>query len=77
MINCEDTVALADDGLRAELGRHHPETWQRIGQRGAFMQERLGIALDDALLPFSDGPAYLPPFWLSAGYALRVDRGST
>jgi hypothetical protein len=36
------------------------------------MQDILGIRLKPEVLPFSNIPAYLPPFWLSPRLALRV-----
>jgi Xaa-Pro aminopeptidase len=64
ILNCEDTVAIADEGLRAELAERHPEVWSRIQARRAFMTGELGLALAPELLPLSNINAYLPPFWL-------------
>lgn len=63
-INCEDTVALADEVLRAQLAEDFPETWARIEARRAFMADALGIRLRPDVLPLSAAPGYLPPFWL-------------
>ncbi len=68
--NCEDTVAIADEALRAELAGRHPELWSRVLARRRFVQERLGIALADEVLPLSSMPARFSPFWLSPGRAL-------
>jgi Xaa-Pro aminopeptidase len=70
--NIEDGIALADESLRAEFATCYPEAWARIQARRAFMQESLGIRLKPEVLPFSNIPAYLPPFLLSPGQALRV-----
>lgn len=70
--NIEDGIALADDDLRAEFARKYPEAWGRIQARRQFMQETLGIRLKPEVLPFSNIPAYLPPYWLSPGMAMRV-----
>lgn len=51
---------------------HYPEAWQRIQMRRAFMQDVLGIELKPEVLPFSNIPAYLPPFWLSSEQAMRL-----
>jgi Xaa-Pro aminopeptidase len=64
-LNCEDTVAVADAGLRAELRALAPALWAQIEGRRAFMREALGITLADELLPLSVAPAYLMPFWLA------------
>jgi hypothetical protein len=70
--NIEDGIALADEGLRAEFAAKYPETWNRIEQRRAFMRDTLGIRLKPEVLPFSNIPAYLPPFWLAPERAMRV-----
>jgi hypothetical protein len=63
--NIEDGIALADEALRAELKAKHPEAWRRIESRRRFMNDALGIRLKPEVLPFSNIPAYLPPFLLS------------
>ena len=73
--NIEDGIALADAGLRAEFAARFPEAWGRIEKRRAFMIDTLGIRLKPEVLPFSNIPAYLPPFLLSPGQAMAVDRG--
>jgi hypothetical protein len=62
--NCEDTVAIADGDLRAEIEARHPELWSRITARQAFMRDRLGIQMRDEVLPLSPTAGYFPPFWL-------------
>ena len=68
--NIEDGIALADEGLRAEFEAAYPRAWERIQARRRFMQETLGIALHPDVLPFSNIPAWLPPFLLSPGRAM-------
>ena len=68
--NCEDTIAVADADLRAELAARHPEMWSRVQSRRAFMSERLGITIADEVVPLSAAPAYFAPFWLSPDHAL-------
>lgn len=63
--NIEDGIALADEELRRELQGRFPEAWSRIEARRRFMKEALGIDLNPEVLPFSNIPAYLPPFLLS------------
>jgi Xaa-Pro aminopeptidase len=69
--NIEDGIALADESLRAALATAYPDAWARIGARRRFMSEALGIDLHPDVLPFSNLPAYLPPF------VLRPDRAMT
>ena len=70
--NIEDGIALADKALRQEFEQKYPGAWMRIQQRRAFMHNILGIHLKPEVLPFSNIPAYLPPFWLSPQQAMRI-----
>jgi hypothetical protein len=70
--NIEDTIALADETLRASFQQKYPEAWARIEKRRAFMHDALGIQLKPDVLPFSNMPAWLPPYWLSPGKAMRA-----
>ncbi len=69
--NIEDGVALADEALRGAFAAGHPEAWERIQARLRFMNDMLGIDLHPDVLPFSNIPAWLPPF------LLRPDRVMT
>jgi hypothetical protein len=69
--NIEDGIALADDTLRAAFAERYPAAWDRIQRRRRFMSEVLGIELHPDVLPFSNIPAWLPPF------LLRPDRAMT
>jgi hypothetical protein len=73
--NIEDGIALADEGLREEFSSKYPEAWERIDARRSFMEETLGISLGEDVLPFSNIPAYLPPFLLSPHRAMRISSG--
>lgn len=70
--NIEDGIALADDALRAAFAEKYPEAWGRIQARRVFMQNVLGITLKPEVLPFSNIPAYLPPYVLSPKQAMRA-----
>ena len=72
--NIEDGIALADEALREEIAARYPEAWRRIEARRAFMSDVLGIRLKPEVLPFSNIPAFLPPFWLSRHSAMAVAR---
>ena len=70
--NIEDGIALADAGLRAAFAATYPRCLgARSSARRAFMREALGIDLHPDVLPFSNIPAFLPPF------LLRPDRAMT
>jgi Xaa-Pro aminopeptidase len=62
--NIEDGIALADETLRAELADRYPHAWERVLARRRFMADGLGIDLHPDVLPFSNIPAWLPPFLL-------------
>lgn len=62
--NMEDGIALADEPLRAALAAQYPAAWARIQARRTFMAKEIGIALKPEILPFSNIPAYFPPFVL-------------
>ncbi|MCY3781948.1 MAG: hypothetical protein OXG78_16660 [Chloroflexi bacterium] len=70
--NIEDGIALADFDLRRAFWQKYPAAWDRIQKRRNFMRNALGIKLKPEVLPFSNMPAYLPPFWLSPGRAMRA-----
>lgn len=72
--NIEDGIALADAALRQDFASQYPEAWARIEARRAFMRDVLGIDLHEDVLPFSNIPAYLPPFLLSPGRAMTMAR---
>ena len=69
--NIEDGIALADEALRAEFASKYPEAWERIQARRTFMIDVLGIQIKPEVLPFSNIPAYLPPFLLAPHKAMR------
>lgn len=72
--NIEDGIALADEPLREEFSEKYPEAWARIEKRRAFMTDVIGIRLKPEVLPFSNIPAFLPPFWLAHDKAMVVER---
>ncbi len=71
--NIEDGVALGDTTLRAALAERYPDAWARIEARRRFMGDALGIDLHPDVLPFSNIPAWLPPFLLGTDRALTMD----
>jgi len=71
MSNIEDGIALADEELRSAFAKMYPEAWARITARRTYMAREIGIALKPEILPFSSIPAWLPPFWMSPGQAMK------
>lgn len=72
-LNCEDAVTFADAGLRAELETLYPEVHARIESRRAFMASELGVEVKPSILPLSNIPLCLPPFWLASDKLLVRD----
>jgi hypothetical protein len=70
--NVEDGIALADAALRQEFTSLYPEAWVRIQARRLFMKDSLGIDLHPDVLPFSNIPAYLPPFLLRPDHVMTM-----
>jgi len=70
--NVEDGIALADESLREAFASAYPEAWSRIEARRAFMREVLGIRLHPDVMPFSNIPAWLPPFLLRPERAMAL-----
>ena len=68
--NIEDTIAIADDTLRAAFAAAYPEAWARVTARRSFMSSALGIELHPDVLPFSNIPGWLPPFLLGSERAM-------
>ena len=51
--------------LRREIEERYPAVWQRIQKRRAFMCDKIGVDLKPSILPLSNTPLCLPPFWLA------------
>jgi hypothetical protein len=70
--NIEDGLALADQALRDAFAAAYPAAWERIQARRRFMSGALGIELHPDVLPFSNLPAFLPPFLLRPDLAMTL-----
>jgi Xaa-Pro aminopeptidase len=70
--NIEDGVAIADESLRRAFAARYPAAWRRTQQRREFMAGVLGIELHPDVLPFSNIPAWLPPFLLEPHLAMTL-----
>ena len=68
--NCEDTVAVADAGLRAELESRHPTCGPGSARGRTSCATSWASQVRDEVLPLSCTPAYLRPFWLAPALAL-------
>ncbi|MFN7542732.1 MAG: hypothetical protein ACK5TN_08055 [Acidobacteriota bacterium] len=61
----EDGYALADEALRGQIEREHPESWRRMELRREFLRARLGITLQPSVLPLSNCGGLIAPWGLS------------
>jgi Xaa-Pro aminopeptidase len=69
----EDAVIIADRDLRDDLQEQFPECYSRCVKRRAFMTRVLGIDLPEEILPLSNIPAIVPPFFLSPRLMLAME----
>ena len=58
--------------LRLAFAAGYPAAWARIEARRRFMADALGIDLHPDVLPFSNIPAWLPPFLLRPDRVMTV-----
>lgn len=69
-VSCESGILLADEQLRKAIAKEYPAMWERIVKRRAYMQEVLGIRIQEDVLPTSMATAYLRPYLLKKEMAL-------
>jgi Xaa-Pro aminopeptidase len=68
----EDGIVIADAALRAEIAAQYPDVSTRCQQRRDFMINTLGIDLPEEVLPLSNIPAIVPPFFLAPNRVLAM-----
>src|ERR1700729_2245487 len=68
----EDGVVLADAALRRTLQTLYPDCFSRCRKRRAFMIDVLGIDLPEDVLPLSNMPAIVSPFFLRPNQIFAV-----
>lgn len=61
----EEGIAIADATLRREIALRYPAVYERCMRRRQFMTEVLGFDLPDEVLPLSNMPGIVPPFFLN------------
>jgi Xaa-Pro aminopeptidase len=69
----EDGVVLADKELRKQLQHAYPDCYARCQKRRKFMTEVLGIELPEEVLPLSNIPAIVPPFFLAPNEVFALE----
>src|SRR5437870_8251770 len=70
----EDGVVLADSELQATLRARYPECFSRCCRRREFMRNVLGIFVPDDVLPLSNIPGIVPPFFLAPTQILAMEK---
>lgn len=61
----EDGIVIADQDLRLALKNKHPGCYARCQKRRKFMIDTLGFDLPEEVLPLSNIPAIVPPWFLT------------
>ncbi|MDG1709452.1 MAG: M24 family metallopeptidase [Emcibacteraceae bacterium] len=61
----EDGIVIADECLRNALNEKYPECYERCQKRRSFMIDVLGIDLPEEILPLSNAPAIVTPWFLN------------
>ena len=69
----EDGVVLADKALREQLRNAFPDCYARCEKRRKFMTDVLGIELPEEVLPLSNIPAIVPPFFLAPNEVFALE----
>lgn len=72
-VNAEDTLALADADLRADIASRFPAMAGRIESRRRYMNEVLGMELRPEVLPLSPSCGYVPPSWSAPSHVCVLD----
>jgi Xaa-Pro aminopeptidase len=70
----EDGIVLADADLRRQLREDWPDCYERCEKRRRFMADVLGIELPEEVLPLSNMPAIVPPFFLTPNSIFALDQ---
>lgn len=68
----EDGVVIADEDLRHRLRKGFPECFARCEERRDFMINVLGIQIPEEVLPLSNIPGIVPPFFLEPNTILAM-----
>jgi hypothetical protein len=69
----EDGLVLADRELRNQLQEAFPDCYARCQKRRKFMTDVLGIELPEEILPLSNIPAIVPPFFLAPNEVFALE----
>ena len=70
----EDGIVIADEDLQSKLRAQYPNCFSRCLQRRRFMQNTLGIEVNDDVLPLSNMPAIVPPYFFKPNQILAMEK---
>ncbi|MFH1422789.1 MAG: hypothetical protein ABIH42_08780 [Planctomycetota bacterium] len=70
----EDGIVIADKTLRREIREMYPDCYKRCQARREFMENVLGIELSEDVLPLSNIPAIVPPFFLRSNIVFAIEK---
>src|SRR5271169_5972636 len=70
----EDGIVIADRDLQGKLRALYPDCFARCVQRREFMRNTLGIEVTDDVLPLSNIPAIVPPYFFSPNQILVMGK---
>jgi len=70
----EDGIVIADQALRSELRAKYPAVFERCMSRRKFMINVLGFELPDEILPLSNIPGIVPPYFLSPKQIFTLEK---
>ena len=70
----EDGLVIADEDLRRRLKQQFPECFARCQARREFMINTLGLQVPEEVLPLSNIPAIVPPFFLNPTTILAMEQ---
>ena len=62
----EDGIVIADADLQKKLRAQYPDCFLRCVKRREFMRNTLGMDVTDEVLPLSNMPAIVPPYFLDS-----------
>ena len=69
----EDGVVIADKDLQDKLRAQYPECYSRCVERRDFMRDTLGIEVAGEVLPLSNIPAIVPPYFFAPNQILVME----
>jgi hypothetical protein len=70
----EDGVVIADKDLQGKLRALYPDCFARCVQRREFMRNILSIEVTDEVLPLSNMPAIVPPYFFRPNQILAMEK---